>query len=783
MRIAIVGPSPVPFGIGGMEYLLWGMHEHINNLTKHKVELIKLPTKESNFWEVIASYKQFYHLDLSHFDMIITTKYPAWMVQHPNHVCYMAHRLRGLYDTYHFMNLPTEVERNCPLINQVLDYMEEDYATIDGLFEMLDRCYDQRNSIPQEHLAFPSSFSRKVIHFLDDRALRDTKKFFAISKTVKDRKEYFPKDAEVDVVYPPSALPHFENTGYGDYIFTVSRLDGAKRIDLIIQAMKYVKGDIKLKIAGTGPDEAKLKEMAKGDERIEFLGFVNDEEVIKYYGNAKGVIFIPYEEDYGLVTIEAMMSYKPVVTCFDSGGTTEFVEEDETGYISSSAPKEIGKSIQKLCKLSDEALQVMGKKCYEKVKNINWNTVAQALTGDEVSAYESSSIGCRKKIVLTSTFPIYPPQGGGQARIYNLYKELAKKYEVEVVSFTGMDQPAFSGYIANHFYETRIPKSVKHQEEETNLEMTVGLPITDIVMPLVSKYTPEYGKALEKAINSADLVVASHPFLIHEIKKYIGDKPFVYEAHNVEYKMKKELLEDKEGSKKLIQLVYDIEKECCEDSKWIMTCSEEDKQTLNEIFGVSKDKMVVAPNGVDTSQTTFTSLKQRMQNKKRKGLAKQKVGMFMGSWHPPNLEACEKIIEIAEKCPETIFLLVGSQCLYFKERVLPDNVGLMGLVSEKVKNDIFSTVDFALNPMLSGSGTNLKMFDYMAAGIPIITTEFGTRGIDNKACFMIKEIDEMAEAIRTFDLKQCAIQVEEVRQYVDDVFSWREIVKKLEKNI
>ena len=229
MKIAIVGPSPVPFGLGGMEYLLWGMQENINNLTDHDVELIQLPTKESNFWEVINSYKQFCNLDVSHFDMVITTKYPAWMIQHPNHICYMAHRLRGLYDTYHFMNLPEKPDRNHPLVNQVLDYISNEKGSIEGLFELLDECYAKRASLPQEHLAFPSPFAKEIIQFLDDRALRNTKKFYAISKTVKSRKEYFPKRANVEVVYPPSALPRFENNLHGDYIFTISRLDGAKR--------------------------------------------------------------------------------------------------------------------------------------------------------------------------------------------------------------------------------------------------------------------------------------------------------------------------------------------------------------------------------------------------------------------------------------------------------------------------------------------------------------------------------------------------------------------------
>ena len=784
MKIAIVGPSPVPFGIGGMEYLLWGMQQHMNEDTAHKSELIKLPTKETNFWELVNSYKQFYDLDLSHFDMVITTKYPAWMVQHPNHICYMAHRLRGLYDTYHFMNLPGEPNRNHPLINSVLDYIDKKDSTIEGMFNLLEQCYEKRDSIPKEHVSFPSPFARKVIHFLDNKALSNTRQFYAISKTVKGRKEYFPENVEIEVIYPPSALPQLKNQGYGDYIFTISRLDGAKRIALMIEAMKHVKGDIKLKIAGTGPEEQALKELAKGDPRIEFLGFVNDNDAIEYYAKAKGVIYIPYEEDYGLVTIEAMMSHKPVITCYDSGGTTEFVEQGRTGFISQSEPTAIAKSIESLNHMDESELIQMGENCFNKVKNITWENVVTGLTGEQ-SCNKQRVVNQRnkKKLTVTTTFPIYPPQGGGQARVYNLYKAMAKDYNIEIVSFTNVGEPKFKGVIADGLVETRIPKSNKHQEEESHFEREIGIPITDVVMPFVSQYTPEYSKALKESINDSEMVIVCHPFLLHEVKKHIGNKPFIYEAQDVEYLIKKEMLGDSKKAKLLIEEVYKLEKECCEKSMLIMTCSEEDKEKLAELYSVPLEKIVVVPNGVDVSATKYTSLKQRLFNKQKRGIRGQKVGMFMGSWHPPNLEACEHIFEIAKKCPDVIFLLLGSQCLYFKDRNIPSNVGLMGVVSEEVKNEVFGAVDFALNPMLSGSGTNLKMFDYMAAGIPIITTKFGTRGIESKEHFIVREVQDMPKYINEFNLEQCPVNVQDVRYYVEQEFDWNPIANIIMKKI
>ena len=124
---------------------------------------------------------------------------------------------------------------------------------------------------------------------------------------------------------------------------------------------------------------------------------------------------------------------------------------------------------------------------------------------------------------------------------------------------------------------------------------------------------------------------------------------------------------------------------------------------------------------------------------------------------------------------------MGSQCLYFQNKKIPSNVGLLGLVSEEEKNRVFSVVDFALNPMLSGSGTNLKMFDYMSAGIPVITTEFGTRGIDDKEVFDIASVEEMPNVINNFDLATYDEKTKQAREVVEQVFDWKNIVSDMAK--
>lgn len=171
MKIAVVGPSPVPFTIGGCENLLWGLCDSINQKTEHQAELIKLPLKEREFWDLIDSYYNYYNLDLSHFDMVISTKYPSWMVRHPNCICYMVHELRGLYDTYHNRKLPYEVPKGNSYIDYIMTYMEKHPCpySLDYFFELLYALKDNRG-IPEEFFRFPGPFIRKIIHYKIGRA-------------------------------------------------------------------------------------------------------------------------------------------------------------------------------------------------------------------------------------------------------------------------------------------------------------------------------------------------------------------------------------------------------------------------------------------------------------------------------------------------------------------------------------------------------------------------------------------------------------------------------------
>lgn len=799
MKIAIVAPSPVPFCIGGAENVYWGLLDHINQHTSHQAELIKLPCPETDFTALLAGYRRFRQLDLGHFDRVISAKYPAWMVCHDHHICYMLHRLRGLYDTYHFTGLSKDCRTRHAQVRDCLAFLRQSTPSVPAVEELFDRLevLQADPSVPREIFALPGPFARQVVHFLDNAGLAPDRirTYAAISRTVAQRKDYFPLPDRVEVIYPPSNLHRFACKDDA-HLFTVSRLDGPKRIHLLIQAMGHVTADICLKIAGTGPDEQRLREMAAGDSRIRFLGFVKDQEIIEHYANALAVPYVPCDEDYGLVTIEAMMSGKPVLTVTDAGGPTEFVKNGETGFCVPPDPRALAAKIDYMCTHRQECRE-MGQTAQRSVSGITWENVVSQLLGDtkntRIPAEKPPRTALpgrhRKKLTVAATFPVYPPRGGGQSRVYNLYRHLAQWWDIDLVTLTGPDDAPFTETIAPGLREIRIPKTAAHEAKERKLSRDLGwVPVTDAAMPRLHSLTPDYQKALEASALGADALVACHPYLAAVLEACAPGRPLWYEAQDVELDVKTSILGTGRAARQLLEDTRAAEHRCWQAASLVYACSRADLDRLEALYGSTKALLLEVPNGVCTKEVFFTSPGARPAVKEQMGLREVKTAVFIGSWHGPNLEAVEHLIGVAEKMTDVFFLVLGSSGTAFGGRSLPANIVMAGVVEDDIKNMILSMADVALNPMTSGSGTNLKMLEYFAAGIPVISTPFGSRGLD---ClpgrdFLAAEIPSFADTItRFFDLPEDEVKkiAAAARRLAVEKFDWAVIAEKMHKLI
>lgn len=331
-RIAVLATASHSREVGGAERFYVGLRDALRQ-EGVEADIVSVVSDESSFDAILESYVRFYDLDLSAFDGVISTKAPGYVVRHRNHVCYLLHTMRVFYDMF-------EVE--FPAANAVLR--------------------EQRRRIQQ----------------LDTAALScpRLRGRFVIGEEVRARlQQYNGLDAEI--LHLATTMSGYR-CGAFKYLFMPGRLHRWKRVDLVIRAMQYVRSRVQLLISGTGEDEVSLKALAARDDRIRFLGRVTDDELISLYADALAVPFVPLREDFGLVSIEAFHSGKPVITCEDSGEPARLVRAFGAGWVCPPSPKEIATVIDRLAADPGLARDAGARGCGQ-VGRSTWDKVARTL--------------------------------------------------------------------------------------------------------------------------------------------------------------------------------------------------------------------------------------------------------------------------------------------------------------------------------------------------------------------------------------------------------------------
>ncbi len=341
----VVCSSQVPFVRGGAENLVDGLIAALR-LAGHGVETVVLPWKWYPRSQLEQQALAWRTLDLDTLagravDLVICTKYPTWAVRHPNKVVWLVHQHRQVYDWY---GTPRSDFGN-------------DLADVRA---------------------------RRTVLQTDLQGLGEARRVYTISRNVADRLARY-TGLTGSPLYPPTEQEGFYNCGYGDYIFTVSRLDNAKRIELLLSGLKKARSGVRAVIAGSGPEEAALKSRADRlglANRVEFVGRVSDQAKLDWYAGSLAVFFAPVDEDYGYITIEAMRSAKAVITAPDSGGVLEFVREGYNGYICAS-PADFGAAFDRLYRDNDRGLaKQLGEAGLQTVRIIpGWPQIVETLTG------------------------------------------------------------------------------------------------------------------------------------------------------------------------------------------------------------------------------------------------------------------------------------------------------------------------------------------------------------------------------------------------------------------
>jgi glycosyltransferase involved in cell wall biosynthesis len=343
VKIALCS-SVVPFVYGGARNIVEWLERMLQE-AGHQVERVYLPQVDAPdlLFQQMAAYRW---VDLtSCADRVICFRPPAHLIPHPHKTLWFIHHIRSFYDLW------DSPYRGFP-----------DDARHRGI--------------------------RDALRAADTAALQEAQRVFTNSQVVSDRLQHF-NGVGGEVLYPPIFQPErFKCRSFNDEIVCVSRLEHHKRQHLLIEALKFTRTEVKLRLCGAGAGsaypndlrrqigEARLNDRVALDSR-----WISETEKAEILSDCLAAAYLPLDEDsYGYPSLEASHSSKPVLTTTDSGGVLELVQNGFNGLVAEPEPQALAEAMDRLY-LDRAATRLMGENAQARPGdlNISWAHVLDRL--------------------------------------------------------------------------------------------------------------------------------------------------------------------------------------------------------------------------------------------------------------------------------------------------------------------------------------------------------------------------------------------------------------------
>jgi glycosyltransferase involved in cell wall biosynthesis len=346
MRI-LIATAQVPFIRGGAEILAEGLM-HALRTQGHTAEIVAVPFKWYPPERIMEQALACRLLDVTEsggepIDRVIGLKFPAYLIPHPRKVLWLLHQFRTAY-------------------------------------ELWDNAYGDLHHYPNGPQV------REAVQRLDQRLIPESRGVFTISKNVSSRLWRYCGIDSLPLYHPPGHAEQFYAAEAEDFFFYPSRMAPLKRQTLVLEALSHTRQPVRVRFAGSA-DEARygieLDAMARRlgvEHHVEWLGQVSEADKRELYARAVGIIFPPVDEDYGYVTLEAMLASKPLITCKDSGAPLEFVLDGRTGLVADATPEAMAGAMDRLWadRPLARAMGEAGKRHYDRL-DITWERVVERL--------------------------------------------------------------------------------------------------------------------------------------------------------------------------------------------------------------------------------------------------------------------------------------------------------------------------------------------------------------------------------------------------------------------
>jgi glycosyltransferase involved in cell wall biosynthesis len=344
IRNVLICTTQVPFVSGGAEAHVAGLAAAFRR-EGFDAEVVALPFKWYPPAEIVNNVLAWRLLDLTEsngvpVDLVVGMKFPAYCAEHPRKVLWIIHQHRSAYN-------------------------------------LSGTPFDDLLTHPEGPRV------RTLIRRCDEQFIPEARKVFANSKEVAARLLRYNNIESEPLYHPPPRAAQLFSADTGDYVFYPSRVETQKRQSLLVEAMRYTKTNVRAVITGRGPALDECRALAKEfrvADRVELRGFVEESELLSLYANALAVCYLPFDEDYGYVALEAMYAARALVVARDGGGATEFVADGENGFVVEPDARALAARLDELHRDRDLARR-LGARGREKVDalNLSWPNVVERL--------------------------------------------------------------------------------------------------------------------------------------------------------------------------------------------------------------------------------------------------------------------------------------------------------------------------------------------------------------------------------------------------------------------
>jgi glycosyltransferase involved in cell wall biosynthesis len=388
----------------------------------------------------------------------------------------------------------------------------------------------------------------------------------------------------------------------------------------------------------------------------------------------------------------------------------------------------------------------------------------------------------RPQITVVNLYDIFPINHGGKLAIYGLYSALSEWFEVNLVTLNKILCHKDRMNINKHFKIFQIERTPIQKKYEKIYADSYNTSTAVTHIMVMYKKAAEMTKHIETLIEiskESSVLIAEHVYTWPLIKTVAKGKRLWYRAQNVEYDYMKQCWKEYNLPESVFNELLELERECCMSCDAVFTISDSDKKRFQELYGIPEEKIINISAGYYMDGEKFTLPSKRENKKDGKYNA-----LYISSSALPAIAAGNEIANIASDLPNINFTIAGKVGTAMNLDNLPENVNIAGQVSEYDKDNLLRTSDFALNPIVGGSGLNIKMLEYFAYGLPVITTEFGARGIDviSGTNCILTDIDDLKTSIMEF----CALDMHtkdkiaiNANNLWQEKYSWRNCALKV----